>query len=386
MPKHSNKGNSIKPSIELDLEMMRRAIRLARRGEGRVEPNPMVGCIIAKRGRIISEGWHRRFGGAHAEVDALRRCSESTRGATVYVSLEPCSHFGKTPPCTQELIRAKVSRVVVAVRDPNPQVKGGGMKQLTRAGIKVTVGICHEESTRLLAPYLTHVQLCRPYVIAKWAQSLDGKLATASGDSQWISNEKSRQFVHKLRARMDAILVGSGTALRDDPLLTARNTTLKRQAKRIVLDARLRINHRSRLVASVRDQDVLVFTSKDSFLSRKADRLRRQGVEVVACRTARSRLSIRDVLKKLADRKITYLLVEGGPTLFTSFFTAGYVDEAVVFTAPRILGGDGAPSVVRESLGAKVKACPEGNLESVRRFGDDLCQRLRFTSPADLLS
>ncbi|GAF88580.1 unnamed protein product, partial [marine sediment metagenome] len=206
----------------LDHRMMARAIALARRGEGHVEPNPMVGCVIVRNRRSIGEGYHRRFGGPHAEIEALLACTRDPQGATVYVSLEPCCHHGKTPPCTDALIAARVARVVVAARDPNPVVRGRGIRRLRTAGIDVETGVLEGEAAEVLAPYATRVRLYRPFVIAKWAQSLDGKLATRTGHSQWISCEASRRRVHRLRARVDAILVGCGTVLADDPLLTAR--------------------------------------------------------------------------------------------------------------------------------------------------------------------
>jgi len=208
--------------------MMARAIALAKRGEGRVEPNPMVGCVLVRRGQVISEGYHRRFGGPHAEIAALQACQENPRGATVYVSLEPCCHQGKTPPCTEALIEAEVKRVVVAVSDPNPAVAGRGIRRLRAARLAVQTGVLAEEAGELLAPYSTRMKLGRPYVIAKWAQSLDARLATDTGDSRWISCEHSRRMVHRLRSRVDAVLVGSGTVQADDPQLTARDVSLRR--------------------------------------------------------------------------------------------------------------------------------------------------------------
>ncbi|MCH8241283.1 MAG: bifunctional diaminohydroxyphosphoribosylaminopyrimidine deaminase/5-amino-6-(5-phosphoribosylamino)uracil reductase RibD, partial [Planctomycetes bacterium] len=231
---------------------MKRAIHLAQQGRGRVEPNPMVGCVIARKDRVIGEGWHRRFAGPHAEIEALKVCTGSLRGATAYVSLEPCCHVGKTPPCTDALIQAGIRRVVVALRDPRVHAGKNGVDLLRRAGIEVDIGTEATAAAELLAPYLTRACLHRPYVIAKWAQSLDGKLSTSSGDSRWISNESSRRFVHQVRARVDAILVGSQTVIADDPCLTARDVPLRRRAKRIVLDTHLRLPLGCRLVETAR--------------------------------------------------------------------------------------------------------------------------------------
>ncbi|RME36824.1 MAG: bifunctional diaminohydroxyphosphoribosylaminopyrimidine deaminase/5-amino-6-(5-phosphoribosylamino)uracil reductase RibD, partial [Planctomycetota bacterium] len=315
--------------------MMRRAIALARRGLGRVEPNPPVGCVIVRHGRIVAEGWHRRFGGPHAEIDALRRCpAQAARGATVYVSLEPCAHFGKTPPCADALIAAGAARVVAAMRDPHPHVAGKGFRRLRQAGIRVETGVLRDEAAELLAPYLTRLHLARPYVIAKWAQSLDGKLAAAGGDSKWISNERSRREVHRLRARVDVILVGAETLRRDDPLLTARDVPLRRRAARVVLDGRLRVPLRCRLVDTARDVSTWVFTSAGAARTPKADRLRAKGVNVAAMRSRNGRLDLRAVLTELARREVTNLLVEGGADVLTGFLGERLVDEAWVFTAP----------------------------------------------------
>ncbi len=364
---------------DIDIRMMKRAVALARRGEGHVEPNPMVGCVVSRNGRIIGEGYHRRFGGPHAEIEALGSCCASPRGATVYVSLEPCSHQGKTPPCTEALIEAEVARVVVAVRDPNPGVGGGGLRRLRAAGISIQDGILARESAEVLAPFLTHIRLGRPFVIAKWAQSLDGKLATHTGDSRWISCEASRRRVHRLRARVDAILVGSQTVVVDDPLLTARGVPVRRRALRVVLDGRLRISEQCRLVVTSRSVPTLAMTSSKLAKTAKAKRLMRKGVEVVACRKHRGRLALDACLSELAGRDVTNLLVEGGPTVLTALFEAGLVDEAFVFVAPKLIGGGGAPSAVG---GRGVRRVDEADTpQSVHtcRSGIDTLHRLRIS-------
>src|SRR5688500_7305813 len=217
-----------------DRAHMRRALALARRGWGRTAPNPMVGAVVVRDGVVVGEGWHAEFGGDHAEVMALREAGERARGATLYVTLEPCCHHGKTPPCTKAVIAARVGRVVCAMADPFPRVAGDGIAELRSTGIAVAIGVCEAEARVLNAPYLTLLGKGRPWVIAKWAMSLDGRIATRTGDSKWISGEASRRLVHELRGRVDAVMVGSGTALADDPLLTARPPG-PRTAARVVL-------------------------------------------------------------------------------------------------------------------------------------------------------
>lgn len=365
---------------DFDRQMMARAVALAPKGEGRVEPNPMVGCVIVRNGRVIGEGYHRRFGGPHAEIEALRSCTSSPHGATLYVSLEPCCHKGKTPPCTDALIAAGIGRVVIALRDPNPAVGGRSVRRLRTAGLEVATTVCRKEATELLAPYLTHTALHRPYVIAKWAQSLDGRLATRTGDSQWISGERSRRLVHRLRARVDAILVGSGTVLADDPMLTARGVSLRRRAVRVVLDGRLRIPQKCQLIDTARTVATLVMTSTTQANSPKADRLRRAGAEVIIARARRGRLVIRDCLRKLAARNVTNLLVEGGPGVLTTLLEANLVDEAFVFTAPMLIGGKSAPAAWGGQGAARLKAAARPRTVHVRRVGDDVLHHVRLTS------
>lgn len=341
----------------------------------------MVGCVIARNGRVLGEGYHRRFGGPHAEIAALCSCRDSPRGATVYVSLEPCCHHGKTPPCTEDLIRARVKRVVVAVRDPHPVVAGGGIKRLRAAGIIVRCGVGAEPAAELLAPYLTRLVLGRPYVIAKWAQSLDGALVVERGQSKWISCEASRRRVHRLRARVDAVLVGSGTVLADNPMLTARDVPIRRQAVRVVLDGRLRFSPRCRLAATANSVPTLVFTGASPARTAKAERLRELGVDVIACRARRGRLVLKDCLRELARRDVTNLLVEGGPTLLRSFFHASLVDEAQVFVAPRLIGSQAEASVIDASrVGIMCSTVAPHGIQT-RKSGTDIFYRIRFANP-----
>jgi diaminohydroxyphosphoribosylaminopyrimidine deaminase/5-amino-6-(5-phosphoribosylamino)uracil reductase len=339
-------------SDEIDVFHMARALELAARGEGFVEPNPMVGCVVAGPSGVVSEGWHRRFGLAHAEVEALAAVGEQARGATAYVTLEPCCHFGKTPPCTQAIIAAGMGRVVGAMADPFPQVSGRGFAELKAAGIDVEVGLMEGEARRLNAPYIKRVTTGRPWVVAKWAMTLDGKLATRSRDSRWISSPESREIGHHLRGRVDAILIGRGTADADDPLLTARPPG-PRTAMRIVLDSRAGLDSKSQLVRTARDVPVLVAAGSDASDSDRS-RLSAAGCEVVIvdgpARDGSGELSYGERLGQLLDelgrRQMTSVLVEGGSTVLGGFFDARMIDEVHVFIAPKLSGGEKAPSPI----------------------------------------
>jgi diaminohydroxyphosphoribosylaminopyrimidine deaminase/5-amino-6-(5-phosphoribosylamino)uracil reductase len=328
---------------ETDLSWMRRALELAERGRGHVEPNPLVGAVVVRGGQRVGEGWHERHGAAHAEVNALAEAGEAARGATLYVTLEPCCHHGKTPPCTDAILRAGVARVVAAMTDPFPRVAGQGTEALRAAGVAVEVGAGEAEARRLNAPYLKLLGTGRPYVHAKWAMTLDGKIATRSGDSKWISNEASRRHVHALRGRMDAIVVGIGTALADDPLLTVRPPG-PRTPVRVVLDSAARLPLSSRLVTSARAAPVLVVTGPPAAPSR-VYALTKAGCEVLTLSAPR-RPAVPDLLDALGRRRMTNVLVEGGSEVLGSFLDAGAIDEVHVFLAPRLAGGTDAKTPV----------------------------------------
>lgn len=372
--------------------MMRRALSLAKRGEGRVEPNPMVGCVLARGERIVGEGYHRRFGGPHAEAAALRAAGSAARGATAYVTLEPCAHHGKTPPCAEALVRAGVARVVIALADPNPEARGGA-GTVRKAGIEVKVGVCADEARELLAPFLSGVLRKQSYVIAKWAQSLDGKLADAAGNSKWISCEASRREVHRLRARVCGVLVGAGTVRADDPLLTARDVSVRRIARRVVLDGSLHIEPASRIVQTASDVPTLIMTTKASASSRRAALLEKRGARVAAVRSDKNgRLVLTEVLRRLYAEGVTNLLVEGGPAVLRELFARNLVDEARIYVAPKMLGGDetfgiGAVSMQRGGLEKSARAAG-GALGSLtvlehRKIGLDTFYRLRCRAIAD---
>jgi diaminohydroxyphosphoribosylaminopyrimidine deaminase/5-amino-6-(5-phosphoribosylamino)uracil reductase len=328
---------------------MHRAIELAMMGRGFVEPNPLVGCVIVKNGRIIGQGLHERFGGPHAEPNALAACAaagESPAGATAYVTLEPCCHTNKkTPPCVPRLIEARLERVVIGCLDPNPAVDGQGVARLRSAGTQVTAPVLEDHARQLIAPFLARARLKRPYITLKWAESADGKVAGAGGKPVRISNAASTRAVHELRARCDAILVGINTVLSDDPLLTARGVASPRVLRRIVLDSRLRIPIQSRLVQTARDFPLIVYSSDAAKVNAPIEQaLIKLGVEThAAIADATGRPSIQDVVHRLtAD--VTHLLVEPGPALARSFFRSGLVDRVWVFHSPTRIDEPTAPA------------------------------------------
>jgi diaminohydroxyphosphoribosylaminopyrimidine deaminase/5-amino-6-(5-phosphoribosylamino)uracil reductase len=351
-----------------DEQYMRQALALARRGLGYVEPNPMVGCVLVRGERVLATGYHHRFGGPHAEVDALRRCRTSPRGATAYVTLEPCCHHGKTPPCTDALIAAGIARVVAAVKDPNPRVAGGGFAQLRAVGIRVEAGLCATEAAALNAPFFKLQRQHRPWVILKWAQSLDGKIAAHTGDSKWISDEVCRAHAHRTRGRVDAVVVGVGTVLADDPRLTCRTAHPRRTAARVVLDSDLCTPLRAQLVRTARQVPTWLFCRKDGPAAHRRA-LEQAGCVVHAVASTRPRaarrggakaggvgLSLPAVLDVLGKSQFTNVLVEGGGQVLGSFFDAGLADECHIYVAPLLVGGRDAPGPLNAAGVARIAA------------------------------
>ena len=329
---------------EIDLWHMRRALQLAAQGEGFVEPNPMVGCVIAHGAEIIGEGWHRRFGQAHAEVEALRMAGARAAGATMYVTLEPCCHQGKTPPCTEAIIAAGVRRVVAALTDPFPAVSGGGLRRLREAGLQVSTGLLAAEAERLMAPYLKLLGTGMPWVIAKWAMTLDGKLFARDGSSRWISSEAARAAVHRLRGRVDAIVIGSRTAQRDDPLLTARPPG-PRIATRIVLDSSGRLSSESQLVRTAGQFPLMAAVGPECPPANR-HRLQQAGCEVLVCQGQDHIQRLRWLLAELGKRRFTNVLFEGGSQVFGALLDGRLIDEVHVFIAPKLLGGAEAGTAI----------------------------------------
>lgn len=348
---------------------MARALGLAERGRGRVEPNPLVGAVVVRDGHIVGEGYHDHFGGLHAEVAAIADAGDACRGATLYVTLEPCTHHGKTPPCVEAVLRAGFARVVVAMIDPDPRSEGRGIAQLRGAGVEVELGLLEAEARRLNAPFVKLNTRGLPFVTAKWAMSLDGKTATATGESRWISSTPSRQLVHTLRGQVDAVLIGSRTALVDDPRLTARPPG-PRTAVRIVADSRARLPLGSRLVKSVGDAPLLVATTPAAPPERRAD-LEAAGAEVLVLPAEDGRVPIAALMEELGRRRMTHVLIEGGGTLCASALRSGVVDRLWVFVAPKIIGGEGTPTPVGgEGATAMAEALCAAQWR-VERVGDD---------------
>lgn len=341
-----------------DEEIMQRCLRLARRGVGRVSPNPMVGCVIIRDGKIIGEGCHEKFGEPHAEVNAINSAPDTVEGADLYVNLEPCSLFGKTPPCTDLLIEKKIRKVFVAMLDPNPEVNGNGVKKLRDAGIEVEVGLLGEEAKRLNEAFTKYVTTGLPFVTLKIAQSLDGRIALPNGKSKYISSGESLKRVHSLRAEYDAVLVGAGTLAADNPLLTVRFAD-GRSPVRIVLDGRLRSPVNSRMFHDGEARVILFHATKDTRGSRKKlNVLKQSGVETHRLRGDREgNIKVSTLMKAVARLGIASVLVEGGGKVFSEFIKKGAADKLELFTAPVIFGeGKGfAEGIHLESLGRAIK-------------------------------
>jgi diaminohydroxyphosphoribosylaminopyrimidine deaminase / 5-amino-6-(5-phosphoribosylamino)uracil reductase len=325
-----------------DEQWMKRALRLAKKGKGRTSPNPMVGAVLVKNGRVVGEGFHAKAGEAHAEIIALERAGRESRRSTLYITLEPCSHFGKTPPCAPALVEAGVKRVVMGMVDPNPLVRGKGMALLKRNGVVVHAGVLERECRRLNEAFCKFILKKEPFVILKAAATLDGKIATTRGDSKWISSEASRQFVHRMRSEVDGVLVGIGTVLKDDPLLTARIRG-GRDPLRIILDSRLRISEEAKVIGIPSARTIIATTkaaSKD-----KIKRLETRGVRVLVLDSKEGRVDLRKCLLKLAEMGIMSLLVEGGSEINGSFLEEGLIDKFLLFLSPRMVGGSEAPGI-----------------------------------------
>ncbi len=320
-----------------DEQYMRLALKLARKGLGKTSPNPMVGTVIVKDGRIIGEGYHHAFGLDHAEVDALKKAKESVAGATLYVTLEPCRHYGKTPPCTDAIIKSKIGRLVIGMLDPDPKMRGESVKLLNQKGIKTTVGVLEADCLVLNEKYIKHRTTGIPYVTLKWAQTLDGRIATAKGSSRWISSPESQKLAHQLRATNDAILVGAGTVTKDNPELTTR-LVKGRNPLRIVLDSTLRIPLDAKVLKNQNKAKTIVATTTHATKAKLAA-LQKMGIEVLIIPPdSQDKMDLKKLLKSLGEREITSLLVEGGGEVITSFLRLGLADKVVVIIAPKILG------------------------------------------------
>jgi len=365
-------------SQRFDQNAMGAALALARRGLGTVWPNPAVGCVIVNRGKVVGRGWTQTGGRPHGETEALRRAGLAARGATAYVTLEPCCHWGQTPPCVDALIAAGVERVVVALEDPDPRVAGEGLRQLREGGLAVETGLCADEATEINAGFFSRLRLHRPLVTLKLATSLDGRIATRRGESQWITGLPARERVHALRSAHDAIMVGGGTVLADNPELTCRLPGLRdRSPVRIVIDQQLRIPPTMRLIAGAREVTTWVLTSALAPPERRQE-LCNSGVTVINIDSAPDgHIDLGAALAALGDRGITRLLIEGGGRLAAALLGARLVDRLVWVHAPMLIGNDGIPGVA--GLGLDVLAhAPRFERLSTETIGSDLMTVFRL--------
>ncbi|MEO0379120.1 MAG: bifunctional diaminohydroxyphosphoribosylaminopyrimidine deaminase/5-amino-6-(5-phosphoribosylamino)uracil reductase RibD [Pseudomonadota bacterium] len=362
-------------SREADRRYMALALSLGRRGRGNTAPNPAVGCVIVKEGRIVGRGWTQPGGRPHAETVALAQAGSAASGSTVYVTLEPCSHHGKTPPCAEALIDAKVARVVIALRDVDPRVDGAGIAKLESAGILVETGLCADEAQADLAGFLLRVEQGRPLVTLKLASSFDGRIATGTGESQWITGPEARRVVHAMRARHDAVMVGGGTARQDDPSLTVRGLGMARQPARVVVSRRLDVPLLGNLARTARDVPVLLCHGRDAdpMLQKTWADL---GAQLLPCAARGSQLDPQDVLRQLGVHGLTQVFCEGGSALAAALIEADLVDRLVGFTAGVAIGAEGLPNIGALGVG-KLSDAARFDLDTVRRIGPDICHEWR---------
>ncbi|MBN1102022.1 MAG: bifunctional diaminohydroxyphosphoribosylaminopyrimidine deaminase/5-amino-6-(5-phosphoribosylamino)uracil reductase RibD [Deltaproteobacteria bacterium] len=351
---------------------MREAIRLASKGFGLTSPNPPVGCVIVRGGEIVARGYHRRAGEPHAEIEALRRLGgRGRKGDRLYVTLEPCNHYGRTPPCTEAILGSGIRRVVVGTKDPNPKVAGGGCRFLAEKGVDVVSGVLESDCRRLIEVFAKHSTTGLPFVVAKSALTLDGWSATSTGHSRWVTGERSREFVHRLRERMDGVMVGVGTVLADDPSLTVRlGGRGKRHPARIIVDTRLRVPVHAKVIRDGLSATLIAIGSRVPAARRRA--LEREGVGVLVCPERNDRVDLPALMRRLGERSITSLLVEGGATLMGSMIRERLVDKFYIFKAPKVLGGgEGVPMASGPGPESMEGCIRLGDLV-VRRFGEDV--------------
>ncbi len=356
---------------------MTSAVRLAAKGRGTASPNPMVGAVVVKQGRIVGQGFHLRPGFPHAEILALKRAGADAQGATLYVTLEPCCHLNKrTPPCVPDVIRSGIARVVIAMTDPNPSVKGRGVAALRRAGLSVTVGMRRGDAEELNRAYCHWITTKRPFVTLKAGMTLDGKIATASGESKWITGPESRAEAHRLRREMDAVLVGVGTVVSDDPALTARTGShlkkmASRQPLRVVVDSALRLPLKAQILTDQKLARTLIATTDSADVSRK-QRLEKLGIEVLTLPSPGGRVSLAALMRELGQRGVISLLVEGGGELHAAMLKAKLVQHVCFYIAPVLLGGNDAKSVIGGKSPVKLASALRLRNVRTRSTGDDL--------------
>jgi len=355
-----------------DVYFMKAALAYAERGRGYTSPNPMVGAVVVKNSRIVGAGWHRSAGGPHAEVNAINDAGDQAKGATIYVTLEPCNHTGRTPPCTEKIIGSGIRHVVVAMEDPNPDVKGGGIKRLSEHGITVTSGICEEEAKKLNEIFVKYVRTKKPFVILKCASTLDGRIATRTGDSKWITGVESRKYAHEIRHLVDGIMVGIDTVKQDNPSLTTRLDGKKGlDPVRIILDTRLSIHEDADILHLDSKSETFIITGLNISNDKKA-LIERNGIKVIKVPEKEGRIDLKTLIDILGDVGITSLLIEGGSRVINSALSAGIVDKIFFFYAPKILGGDNGVPVCRgEGPDLMSESIQVKNIE-IKRFGEDV--------------
>lgn len=365
-------------SIVDDERWMRRALHLAEKGRGRTSPNPLVGAVLVKDGQIIGEGYHTKAGESHAEIVALGKAGDKARGATLYLNLEPCTHYGKTPPCAPAVIEAGVSRVVVGMEDPNPRVTGKGVASLMEAGLDVKMGILERECRKLNEAFCKYISHQVPFVILKVAATLDGKVATRNGESKWITGEVSRRFVHRIRDQVDGVIVGIRTVLKDDPMLTARIKGGK-DPFRIVLDSRLRIPENSKMIEASPSKAIIATT--EIAPQRKIESLEKKGVRVLIFGSKMGKVDLKACLSKLGEMGMMSLLVEGGSQVSGSFLDEGLVDKILLFFSPKLIGDSLAPGIFGGEGTHQLRDAFSITELKIRRMGEDILLEGYLTRP-----
>jgi diaminohydroxyphosphoribosylaminopyrimidine deaminase/5-amino-6-(5-phosphoribosylamino)uracil reductase len=355
-----------------DNEYMQMALTLAGKGCGRVSPNPMVGAVVVNADRVVGQGYHQYVGGPHAEVNAIDDAGDAARNATLYVTLEPCNHFGRTPPCTQKILGAGINRVVVAMQDPNPDVAGGGNAFLVSRGVDLVCGVEEDAARRLNESFIKFVRTGKPFVILKIASTLDGRIATRTGDARWVTGEAARAYVHQLRHAVDAIMVGVGTVEVDDPQLTTRLENGRGvDPVRVVLDTSLRMSEKARMLHQASKAPTWVVCGSDAPLAAK-ERLRAEGAMIVQTPLRGERIDLDALMEQLAKRSVTSLLIEGGAQVAGAALRAGVVDKVVFFYAPKIYGGDdGVPICSGRGMDLMRESLAVSHIE-LDRMGDDI--------------
>lgn len=357
---------------EMDQKFMREALRQARKGLGRTSPNPVVGAVIVRNGQILSKAYHRKAGAPHAEVEALSKLKGSARGGTLYVNLEPCNHHGKTPPCTEAILLSDLDRVVVGMKDPNPKVKGGGCEFLRKKGIKVTTGVLEAECRQLNEAFIKSSTCGCPFVILKSAITLDGWIATAQGCSKWITNEKSRQSVHRLRDQVDAVMVGIGTVLTDNPSLTTRlNRGRGKDPLRIILDTHLKTPAHAKVLNHRSSADTLLIVGPH-VSDRDRKKIQKEGIKILTCPLKNGMIDLVALMGILEKKSVSSLLLEGGASITGSMLRERLIDKMYVFIAPKVLGGNDGVAMAVGSGSKRIDECLNLKDIHVKKFGNDI--------------